>query len=221
MIIKITDEYLYEIMPKVEQQMLDEYLNRTELPFEPSRQFEKKIKRLIKKSKRPKRYHAVHSNLSRVAVLALVIIGIGIALAASVQATEGLRMKIKEQIFQEDAVVERFEINGEGIMKYMTHIPDGYKLVEEQPDNYMAVYEDEKGNIIKFYVRELDSSSVVLKDTEFKNETGVMVDDREVLIGIKEDGTVRSYWYDDNMFYIIMADALSEEALVEIIKNIK
>lgn len=201
--IEVTDEYLYNIMPKVADLMIKDIQDDPELPFEPSAQFEKKIKKLIRKSKHPKLYRAMSRKLSKVAVFALLIVGIGAALAVIAQATEELRMKIKERIVQEDAVIEYFDVSGQGYVKHLTYIPEGYELVKENPDVYMAEYKNAEGDEITYDAWILDDSTMIQRDIEFIAEKEMSIRNHNIYFGYKENGKVQVSWYEDNVFYLI------------------
>lgn len=219
--IEITDEYLYKIMPKVAELMLEDVPEIPDMPFKPSLEFEKKMKKLIRKSKRPGWIKVMNRKLSRVACLALCIIAIGVVLSVSVLANESLRMKLKEQIVMEDSVMEYFDVSGEGVIKHLTYIPEGYELIFEDKDFYRAEYQNVDGDQIILDAWKIEDGAVVLRDTEFVYSETKIINGNEAIFGYKEDGVLKVSWYRENVFYQLYIDSLPEEEVVTIIEGMK
>ena len=217
----ITDEYLYRIMPKVAELMIADIPDNPEMPFEPSKEFEKKMKKLIRKSKHPKRYKLWNQKFTIVAVLVIAIVGAGAALVASVQANEELRMWIKERIVMEDGVMEYFEVSGKGTMKRLTYIPEGYELVKEDESVYLAEYENESGIGFIFNAWIIDEGTMIFRDTEYVNKETLYINGNEISLGYKDSGMKKAEWYEDNMYYLIIFDDEDNDEIIKMIENME
>lgn len=218
--VEITDEYLYNILPKVAELEIRE-LEEEKLEFIPSRKFQQKMKRLVRKSKYPKIYRFIEQKAVRAASWIIAVLGLCAVTAFTVKATEELRLKIKEQIFYDGYVVESYEVSGEGQIKYLTQIPEDYKLIEEQwnDHDYWAQYENSEGEIFSYSVWFIDASTSISKDTDFARVETVTIDDMTISIGYKENLGTRTYWYENNLLYILDATALDKEQIVNMIES--
>lgn len=218
---KITDEWLYEQMPKVEKAILDEIPDQPELPFQPSAKFEKRMKRLIRQSRHPRMHFRYMKKTGRIA--AVVVLGAVITGAATfgVKATEPMRMEIMDQTWHEDYVEEHYHVTGEGRVKYLTYIPEGYELVEEDKDAYWAEYQNASGDKIEYNVWVLSDGASVTRDTEFERVEYVELRGTTIEIGYKDTGWINCSWKEDNALYFLGADNLEKEELIEMISGIE
>lgn len=219
--VEITDEYLYKMMPKVTQLMYADVPDEPEMPFESSLEFEKKMKGLIRKNKRAEWVKHMNHRFTRTACVALALVGAGAILSVSVLANETVRMKITEQIVMDDGVMEYFEVSGEGVIKHLTYIPEGYELTYEDKEFYRAEYQNVDGDQIILDAWKIEEGMVVLRDTEFVSEETKIINNNEVIFGYKEDGVLKVNWYGENVFYQLYIDDLLEEEVVTIIESMK
>lgn len=218
---KITDEWLYEYMPKVEKAILDEVADQPDLPFEPSEKFERKMKRLIRQSRYPKMHFRYMKKTERVAA-AIVLMGIITGAATfGVKATEPMRMEIMDRIWHRDYVEEYYSVTGDGRVKYLTYIPEGYELVKEDKDIYWAEYQNASGDKIEYNVWVLSDGAGVTRDTEFEHVEYVKLRGTTVEIGYKDTGWIICFWEEDNALYCFGADNLEKEDLIKMISNIE
>lgn len=220
---KITDEWLYEQMPKAEKAILDEVPDQPELPFEPSEKFERRMKRLIRQSRHPKMYFRHMNRAGRVAAMFVVGIMIIGAMTLGTKATEPLRIEIKEQIWHEGSVEEYYSVTGEGRIKYLTYVPDGYeKLYEEEIEgSYGTEYENIFGKKIGYSVWILSDGSGTLRDTEFERVEYVEMRGTTIEIGYKDTGWVNCYWIEDNAIYLLDTQDVDKEELLKMISSIE
>lgn len=217
---KTTDEWLYVYMPKAENALLHEIPDQLEIPFQPSEKFNRRIKRLIRQSRYPRIHYRFMNMTSRVAVvLALCLVLVG-ASAKGLKATEPLRMEVKERIWHDDYVEEHYSVTGEGEIKYLTYVPEGYELVSED-DGYDAIYEDNLGYQIVYSVWIMSDGATVMRDTEFIETERVVIRERNVLIGYKENGWICCSWEEDNALYFLNAEDLEKDELLRMISGIE
>ena len=219
--IEITDEYLYKIMPKVAELMMADIPDKPEMPFEPSSEFDKKMKKLIRKSKRPGRIKGMNHRLSRVACLVICMIAAGAVLTGTVLANEIMQMKLTERIVMDDGVMEYFEVSGEGVIKHLTYIPEGYELIAKDEDAGVEEYQNSKQGKIVYVTWVIEDGMMLFRDTEFVNSKNQVINGKDVTIGYKGNGTLKAQWFDENVYYLIEANSLNDTEIVKMIENIQ
>lgn len=219
---KITDEWLYENIPKVEKKMLDKIPDQPEMPFRPSKRYERRMKRLLRQSRHPKMNYRYMKTSGRIAAMVVLCLGIAGASAFGIRAIEPLRMAVAERIVYDDRVVEYYSVTGEGTIKYLTYVPEGYEMVDEDElgENYYWVrYENSFGNFIVYDVWVMRDGDVVSRDTEFVETEEVVVGNRVVQIGYKDSGLIRCSWEEDNALYTLEGKYVEKEELLQMISS--
>lgn len=133
---QITDNLLYKYVPKAEKLILEQIPLEYQLVHNFSKNFDRKMKKLFKITKRNLFTKAFVVQAKRVAVILLIIIAV---IFTTVMSAEALRIRFFEMIteihkelttitfVQDDEPLEvQFQI-----LK-PKYIPDGYKIVEEE-----------------------------------------------------------------------------------------
>lgn len=220
---KTTDEWLYEYMPKAENALLDEIPDQPEIPFQPSEKFNRRMKRLIRQSRYPRMHSRFMNMTGRVAVVLVLCLVLAGASAKGLKATEPLRMEVTERIWHDDYVEEHYSVTGEGEIKYLTYVPEGYELVseDETEGDYGVTYEDDLENRIVYCVWIMIDGATVMRDTEFIETEKVVIRERDVLIGYKENGWICCSWEEENALYFLDAEDLGKDELIKMISGIE
>ncbi len=223
--IEVTDELLYQCAAKADRELFDEIPDQPDLPFTPSVAFEKRMKKLMRQSRHPKRRWNAMSAGRRVAVVAIVVFAIGAVLSAGVKAAIEFRMRVVERRQHEEYLEERYSVEGEGgeSLKVFTYVPSGYTLKDEEyvEDSYSGEFENQAGQRIIFLQARVKDHSTTVRDSEFEESHTVNVNGMEVLIGITKEGWRECFWLERDIWNSLYAQDLSEEELVKMIRSME
>lgn len=222
---EITDELLYQCAPKAEEELTKEIPDHPKLPFAPSALFEKKMKRLIFKSRHPRVRAHVQSAGRRVAMILVLVAVIGAALSAGVNAAIRFRMRLLERDQHGEYLEERYLVEGEGgeSLKTFTYVPSGYALTDEEyvEDSYSGEFADQEGHRIVFLQARVSDHGTTVRDSDFEESHTVEVNGTQVLIGITKEGWRECFWLERDIWNSLYAQDLSEAELVKMIQSMK
>lgn len=223
--IQVTDQLLYEYVPKVDEELLQNIPDFPELSFKASNPFQKKLHRLIRRSHYPRLHYHYMKTWGKVAVIILLVLAISVALTGSVKAVMQLRIHVSERIWHDGYVEERYSVvgEGEGVIKKLSYVPNGYYLIREDKIkwSYTAEYHSERGMRFVFGGDVIMDGTVTGKDTDYINQHTVVVRGYDVLIETNEEGHRGCYWTEEDIQYVILADDLEENELIRMIEEMK
>lgn len=222
--VKVTDEWLYKYVPIVDAAIIQELENKTDINYEFSRKFERKMKRLIKKEAHPW-LGAFYTMSKRVAIFFICLLGATLAVVMSVEA---YRNKFFEtiKIFLGDAYELRYETDEEPeqieVYKEPTYIPEGYQESgrEVNENAMMITYENEEHKFIFWDQFLISDAGVMLIDAECDLERTEVVDGINVTFYLYNNGYAMAYYEQEYYTYMITADNLSVEEICKMIESV-
>lgn len=220
---KVTDEMLYKYVPLAAEELLREYTETTELPFQPSESFEKKMKKLIRQSRHPKMHFRFMSAAGRVAAIIVICVALLAATTFSMKAADVLRIRLREQIQHDGYVEERYSMTGEGQLRYFTYVPVGYEqeYFEEDEFGYVQKFVDTDGDKILIRTVLILDSTVVVTDSEYVECYEKTIESQKCTVGTKEDGSTNYVWIRDGTRYEVSGNNLSEDEIGNMIVGLK
>lgn len=214
--VEITDALLYEYVPKIEEYLLNKLPKEEEIDYEFSEVFEHKMKKLIKKSKRPTFFHNINRYSKRISVIVIAFI---ISIFTVTMSVEALRIQLfdfirdiydKFTIYQyrlkDDVEVEKSEF------KQPYYLPDGFKEVERiEDDNSMFLEYTNDHDHITLSSFEITESNVYV-DTEDTSISKVMINEFEGDY-IAKDKDYKIIWNDNKKIYILTLECINSSKL--------
>ena len=224
MSIKIDDAYLYEHMPKVEENLMSLIPPEEELDHKFSRRFERKMKKLMKYERRSPKERTVYRGMK----LAFAALAVGVLSAfGSAMSVKAYRFRIIEFFVEVFTDLTSYSIQEER--------PDGEEIVPVEPgyvpkgfvqnscvvndSRYRIKYENESGNLI-YYEQMVMSAVGYFVDTEKTVGEETMVGKLKVSI-VKEQGTCTLYWKDGMYAYSIIGSGnVATEELLKIARSV-
>lgn len=220
---KLTDEWLYENLPKVEKMIVDGIPEQPDIPFCLSERYQCRMKKLLHQSRYPKLNYRYMKTGGRVAAILLLCAGITCISAIGTRAVEELRVELISRAEYKDHAIEYYDVTGKAKIKYLTYVPEGYKIIDrdEQDNSYWAEYENHSGELIAYTVWVLSDSAGYLLDTEFVSIEYVTIRNQKVQIGYKEDGMICCSWQEDGSMYFLDATGLEKEETIKMIQEIR
>ena len=222
---KLTDEWLYENLPKVEKVIVDGIPEQPDIPFCLSERYQCRMKKLLHQSRYPKLNYRYMKTGGRVAAILLLCAGITCISAIGTRAVEELRVELINRAEYKDHAIEYYDVTGEGKIKYLIYVPEGYEMLYEDKndDGYAAEYRsqsDEDKHIV-YAAWVISDSAGYLLDTESIYTEYVTVRNQEIQIGYKEDGMICCSWQEDGAMYFLDATDLEKEDVLKMIREIE
>lgn len=229
--IQVDDEFLYRHMPSLEEKIMRAYPKEEELTHEFSEEFERKMKKLIKRAAQKEKYGLPVTTGRRIA--AAVAVGLIGAMIVSMT-TKALNMEyIKTKLYEfvrtvyETHTESRYSAPqdkvGEFVPLYPAYIPEGYELtIEDQDETFLVLsYEDGKGDSIFIQQEQVIDGMIFSEDNEYADEENVYIQEWEGKLYYKNDGTIRARWDTSNCIYVVSATNLSRKDVLKICESLK
>lgn len=229
--IVVDDDFLYRHMPTLEEKIMRAYPKEEELAYEFSEEFERKMKKLMKRAAQKEKYGLPVSTGKRIAAaIAIGLIGI---MAVSVN-TKALNMEfIRTKLYEftqtvYDTYIERRytapeDQVGEFVPLYPEYIPEGYELAIEEADDtsLLLSYENREESCLVISQEQIQDGMNVSDDNEYISESPVEILGYQGKISRKEDGQIHIRWESENTLYLVGADGLTEEELLKVCETLK
>lgn len=221
--VRVTDEWLYKYVPVVDAAIIRELENRSDVNYEFSNKFKRKMKRLIRKEAHP--WLGTFYGISkRVAIFLLCILSVTLAVVMSVEA---YRNKFFETIktFLGDAYELRYESDEDPnqIEEYKepAYIPQGYQEIEriQNANTLGIVYENDVGNLIVWEQDLIVDGGALVIDSEYDSEVAEIVNGMNVTMYIYNEGYVVAYFEESYYAYYLSAGYLSVEEIKRMIES--
>lgn len=213
----ITDEMLYKSCNKLEKNLLDNLPNESDIEYEFSNKFERKMKKLIKYEKRHPIINSIYTYSKKIAIVFLIVTMGLFTLTISVEAVRSKVINVIIEIYEEFTSImfskedEDISINREFKLISPNYIPKGFKEIDkvESSIGLFIVYEDDEYLQIRYSCDEISNNSIIL-DTE-----DAQVED------ININGYKAKYIVKNNIQQLVWNDSISTYLIDMESKNIK
>lgn len=222
---KVSDELLEKVVPKLSDEMLDEYENSGDGEHKFSERFEKKMKRLIWQEKH--KLHEIRTGAVIKMVAGLIAV-LGVAFFfASMDSKANPRLFFeKMEVILEDSSMYIYdeELDNYNFTPYEpTYVPEGYEEVERViDDRTMSIkYIDEKRNEIWWRQKLAINGSIVGMDSEYDKLVVLEYAGENITIRVYEDEYKSLYYESGNSIFMMTADNISVKDMYEMIRQME
>ena len=223
--VKVTEELLRDAFQKLSDELIEEWENIPDTDHKPSEDFEKKIKKLIGKTKNRELYKELF-NIGKVAAAFIIIIGIALfSSTMKVKADPHLYFK-KMEVLLNDASMYVYdeELNNYYLTLYEpTYVPDGYEEVSKNLDEVGIIikYKNNQGKSIVWKQRLILNTAVSSTDSEYNAEIETEYAGENISLNIYKDGYKRLYYETGNCVFKLNANNITIEDMYKMIKDMK
>ena len=223
--VKVTEELLRDAFQKLSDELIEEWENIPDTDHKPSEDFEKKIKKLIGKTKNRELYKEL-LNIGKVAAAFIIIIGIALfGSTMKVKADPHLYFK-KMEVLLNDASMYVYdeELNNYYLTLHEpTYVPEGYEEVSRVEDErgINICYEDNHGESITWKQRLIVNTAVLGTDSEYNGEIETEYAGENIKLDIYKDGYKRLYYESGTCIFKLNANNITVEDMYEMIKDMK
>ena len=219
----ITDEMLAQAAAELADAINESLPNPSECTHQFSPRFEKKMKRLIRKSHHPIFYRTLRTVAS---IVLVILIGFGSTLAVSAEAREIVFGWVRQQY---ESFYEYFfegDVTPTEPAKYQPGwMPEGCEFVTsyEIPGGEVYVYTNERESLIQFtYTSDTDATKVFVEGVEYIKED-VLVNGfpGKIYSATNQTETNGIVWTntDENTLFFVSGD-FTEDVLIKIAESI-
>lgn len=221
--IEVTDQWLYECMPIVDEAIIRGVENHTDYEYRFSDKFENKMRELIKKQEHPCLYF-LSKSYNRVAVLLLCIVGLFFLLSTGVQAYRVYYFDSFKTIGESTIMYSYLVKEGTGTMEYHEphYLPKGYQEKKRITERRLLniIYENEQGKQMSWNQIFVQDKTDIILDAKYDQQLVKEINGCSLLINLYADGSVRAYYeYGDSVF-LMSADALTIEEICAVFDSI-
>lgn len=222
---KVTDDWLYQYMPVVDEALIRGIEDSTDYEYQFSERFEKNMEQLIRRENRDARKDRWKAFTGRLMQNVRKSAGYMAAAAACVVLLILTGALLGQQGSRDTAGSAPIRENqGAGTdfsEKSPACMPDGYRLVSEQEDatSYEMVYENDMGIICTLRQETEITGSTAAPGSDFRRKESVQLEGALIEIYWYEDGSSYSYCAYENCAYTVEAEQLGTEEIEEIYMN--
>ena len=214
--INVTDDWLYEKMPLVDENIIRELEQQTDDEYQFSLRFEKKMEKIIRKRKKSNDYVLYLRTAAAVACMFLVIGTTAIGVYAY-----GIRLFETAKTIWKDRFIYSYSTEKdpeEMEVKKPKYVPDGYVLSSEQMNNFSAnyVYRDHNGKELVFLQMLIFDKAQLAIDSEYDwidqiELAGSLIDVRRY-----KNGYANCYLEYGNCVFVLTAVDLDDKEIKQI-----
>lgn len=218
---EITDDLLFQHCANVENFILDQIPDEEDIDYEYPKEFEKKIKKIIKEEKRRPFINKIYSYTKRVAVVFIVFLISAFTITMSVEA---LRTKFFDMVkdVYEKFTIYKFKIDendNEKVnfleKKSINYLPSGFKEIERaEYDNEVVITYSNGDDYITFNYLLIENSNLYM-DTENAKTSKVQINNYNADY-IEKANKSRLVWQDENTLYDLKLDYINKDKYLDI-----
>lgn len=218
---EITDELLFKHCSNVENFILEQIPDEEDIDYEYPKEFEKKIKKIIKEEKRDLFLNKIYLYTKKIAV---VFIAFLISLFTITMSVDALRTKLFDMVkdVYEKFTIYKFKIDendNEKVdfleKKSINYLPNGFKEVEraEYNNDIAITYSNGEDYITLNYL--LIENNNLYMDTENAKISKVKIGSYNAEY-IEKENKIRLVWQDENTLYDLKLDYINKEKYLDI-----
>lgn len=223
--IQVTDEFLYQHMPELEEYVLNHFPKEEEIQYHFSDEFLKKMEKLLKRARQKDRYRIPIGTWQR-AVAGFVTIILATFMASL--SVEALRDKIFELIRIEtpSTVENRYTLIDEQdtfVPYYPEYIPKQFKLViDDLGEDYLVQsYEDAERNMFLVEQEQIVDGMSITLDNEYIETRPQMILGFQGEFHVKGEDEFRAEVTIHNVLFSFAGEGISEEEFMKMCNSMK
>ncbi|MGL5714214.1 MAG: DUF4367 domain-containing protein [Paraclostridium sp.] len=218
---EITDDLLFQHCANIENFILDQIPDEEDIDYEYPKEFEKKIKKIIKEEKRRPFIKKIYSYTKRGAVVFIVFLISAFTITMSVEA---LRTKFFDMVkdVYEKFTIYKFKIDENDNKKVnflekksINYLPSGFKEIERaEYDNEVVITYSNGDDYITFNYLLIENSNLYM-DTENAKTSKVQINNYNADY-IEKANKSRLVWQDENTLYDLKLDYINKDKYLDI-----
>ena len=222
---KVTDELLEQVVPKLSDEMLDEYENSGDGEHKFSERFEKKMKRLIWQEKH--KLHEIRTGAVIKMVAGLIaVLGVAFFFASMDSKADPRLFFEKMEVILEDSSLYVYdeELDNYNFTPYEpTYVPEGYEEVDRDfiDDAISIKYINTDGKEIWWRQKFIIDGTVIGIDAEYDDLIVMEYAGENIDIRIYKNGFKSLYYESGNSIFIMRTDSISIEDMYEMIRQME
>lgn len=204
---KITDDFLYQNMPKAENEILNLIPDEHEIEHKFSWKFRRKMKIIIKQQARTPETKALIMQIKKIAAIFIITISIVFSGIMSVEAYRIRFFNMIKEVWSELTSIVFWSDSSTNIYDFVPvsplYIPNGYEILEQWQNEYenVIIYSDKNTNEIVYNQRAVTQSEYIF-DSEGTEIKVINMNNIQVNVLTKNDIT-QVYWTDEKSVFFI------------------
>ncbi len=223
--IKVTDELLAKVLPKLSDEMIKEWEDNADENHQFSKRFERKMKTLIWKEKNAKLIKEL-SVVGKIAATLFIVIGAAFAFTTmNTQANpQVLFEKIEIELDGATMYIYDEELDNYNFTPYEpTYVPKGYKEVDRSLyDNMLFIkYNNQEGKHISWRQKLVTKGDILGLDAEYDDKVILEYAGENVHIQVYNEGFKGLYYESGNSVFIMTSEDISIEDMYKMIRDMK
>ncbi len=215
--INVTDEWLYQHMPLVNEEIMRELEEQADEGCQFSRQFEDNMKKIIRKEKCMGRRKRAKTHAAAAAACMAVFLS---AAAVSVYGDEIKFYGTMKTLWKKSFIYSYFREAGPDGLKARKpgYVPSGYKMVSEDINEAAAsfLYQDASGRQMVFLQQSVSEGGEIAFDSEYDWGNQIKITGGLIEAHWYQDGRVCCYLEYREHVFILNADSLDNDDIKKI-----
>ena len=219
---KITDDFLYQNMPKAENEILNLIPDEHEIEHKFSWKFKRKMKIIIKQQARTPETKALIMQIKKIAAIFIITISIVFSGIMSVEAYRIKFFNMIKEVWSELTSIVFWSNNSTNVYDFEPispiYIPNGYEISEEWSSEYenVIIYSDKNTNEIVYNQRAVTQSEYIF-DSEGTEIKVINMNNIQVNVLTKNNIT-QVYWTDEKSVFFISGK--DENDIIRMVESI-
>ena len=219
---KITDDFLYQNMPKAENEILNLIPDEHEIEHKFSWKFKRKMKIIIKEQARTPKTKVLIMQIKKIAAIFIITISIVFSGIISVEAYSIRFFNMIKEVWAELTSIVFWSNSNTNIYDFVPvsplYISNGYEIVEQWQNEYknVIIYSDRDRNEI-VYTQQAITQSEHIFDSEDTETEVINMNNIQVNILIKNSFT-QVYWTDEKSIFFISGKDKNE--IIKMVESI-
>ena len=219
---KITDDFLYQNMPKAENEILNLIPDEHEIEHKFSWKFKRKMKIIIKEQARTPETKALIMQIKKIAAIFIITISIVFSGIMSVEAYRIRFFNMIKEVWSELTSIVFWSNNSTNVYDFEPispiYIPNRYEISEEWSSEYenVIIYSDKNTNEIVYNQRAVTQSEYIF-DSEGTEIKVINMNNIQVNVLTKNNIT-QVYWTDEKSVFFISGK--DENDIIRMVESI-
>lgn len=222
--ISVTDEWLYQYMPIVDEALIRELEENTDYEYQFSSRFERRMKKLIRREAHPWK-SAFYKFTKKVAFLFVCVISSLFVIVMSVQAYRIIFFETVKSVWEDSILYSYLADQNQRAIQCNEpgYIPEGYqemgRTVSEQL--FSVIYTNEEQEMITWDQLLVQNGGTLVTDSEYDECITKEINGKTVVICLYNNGFVMAYFEYEKYVYVLTADNLSFDEVCSIYDSIE
>ena len=219
---KITDDFLYQNMPKAENEILNLIPDEHEIEHKFSWKFKRKMKIIIKEQARTPETKALIMQIKKIAAIFIITISIVFSGIMSVEAYRIRFFNMIKEVWSELTSIVFWSDNSTNVYDLEPvsplYIPNGYEILEQSKNEYknVIIYSDRDRNEI-VYTQQAITQSEHIFDSEDTQTEVINMNNIQVNI-LTKNSVTQVYWTDEKSIFFISGKDKNE--IIKMVESI-